>query len=365
MFYKFRYIILFLALILTLSYFSCSEPEKEQEVIIRPVRYQQVFLSGSARTRTFSGFAQAGQESRLSFKVPGTVKKVSVKVGNNVQSGDLIAELDSKDYLLRVQQAQDGLKQSEAQERNASATYDRVRRLYENNNASLSDLDAARSGSEAAKAAVSAAKSALELAELSLSYTKLSAPVNGAIAMVNVEVNENVSPGQVIVILTSGSKIEVTVGIPEVLISQIREGSEVRVNFDAIPNKTFPALITEVAVSTTRQTSTYPVTMKLKKEDAALRPGMAAEVEFSFEARGGRERFIVPSHSVAEDREGRYVYVVEPIPGETGYGTIHRKSVTIGDLTAEGLEIFEGLADGDLVVTAGVSLITEGQKVKM
>jgi len=355
----------FLVFLFTTSYFSCSEAEKEQEEIIRPVRYQQVFLTGSARVRSFSGFAQAGLESRLSFKVPGTVKKVPVKVGDKVNSGNLIAELDSKDYQLRVQQARDAVKQAEAQERNASASYDRVRKLYENNNASRSDLDAARSSSEGAKAAVSAAKRSLELAQLNLSYTKLTVPVNGTIAAVNVEVNENVSPSQVIVILTSGSKTEVTVGIPEVLISQIREGSEVKVSFDAIPGKSFSAVITEVAVSTTGQTSTYPVTMTLKKEDPAIRPGMAAVVEFSFEAHEGRERFIVPSHSVIEDRDGRYVYVVEPITDEAGYGTIRRKSVTIGDLTAEGLEIFEGISDGDLVVSAGMSLITEGQKVKM
>ncbi|MFC1558061.1 efflux RND transporter periplasmic adaptor subunit [candidate division KSB1 bacterium] len=351
MFKRFNYIVLLFTVLSVLSYLSCSEAEKEQVEIIRPVRYQPVFLTGSDRVRSFSGFAQAGQESRISFKVPGTVKKVSVKVGDNVRSGNLIAELDPKEYSLRVQQAQ-------ALEINASANYDRIRKLWENNNVSKSELDAAKSSSDAAKRS-------LELAQLSLSYAKLTAPVNGTISEVNVEVNENVNPGQVMVVLTSGSKTEVIVGIPEVLISQIREGGDVKVIFDAISDKTFQAVITEVGVSPTGRTSTYPVTMKLKKEDSAIRPGMAAEVEFSFEAHGGRERFIVPSHGVVEDREGRFVYVVEQIPGEEGYGIIHRKSVTIGDLTAEGLEIFEGLSDGDLVVTAGMSLIKEGKKVKM
>jgi len=364
MFYRVRFTVIFTFFIM-ISCFSCSEKEQEEEVVIRPVRYQQVFLTGSDRIRSFSGFAQAGQESRLSFKVAGTVKNVPVNVGDNVRAGNLIAELDSENYLLRVQQAQDALRQAEAQERNASANYERVRGLYENNTASLSELDGARSASDAAKAAVSAAGRNLELAKLSLGYTKLTAPVNGAIAALNIEVNENIGPGQVIVTLTSGSKIEVTVGIPEMLISQIRAGSSVRVNFDALPGKTFSARVTEVAVSTARQASTYPVTVRLSQEDPAIRPGMAAEVEFRFEAHGGRERFLVPSHSVGEDRKGRFVYLVEPISEETGYGTIHRKAVTIGDLTEDGLEVLEGISDGDLVVTAGVSRITEGQKVKM
>ena len=78
-----------------------------------------------------------------------------------------------------------------------------------------------------------------------------------------------------------------------------------------------------------------------------------------------RERFIVPSQAVAEDRQGRFVFVVEPIAEEAGFGTVLRKSVTVGELTAEGIQIFEGLADGDLLVTAGVSRIVEGQKVRI
>ena len=68
---------------------------------------------------------------------------------------------------------------------------------------------------------------------------------------------------------------------------------------------------------------------------------------------------------MVEDRFGRFVYVVEPTADEKGLGLIHRKSVTVGELTSEGLEIFQGLSDGDLVVTAGVSRIQDGLKVKI
>jgi len=55
---------------------SCTEKVEETAPIIRPVRYQQVFATGGTRVRTFSGTAQAGMESKLSFKVHGTVKKL-------------------------------------------------------------------------------------------------------------------------------------------------------------------------------------------------------------------------------------------------------------------------------------------------
>jgi hypothetical protein len=111
--------------------------------------------------------------------------------------------------------------------------------------------------------------------------------------------------------------------------------------------------------------TTFPVTVRLDDAAPDVRPGMAATVSFLFESKDQRERFLVPSIAVGEDRGGRFVYVVEPLPEEPGFGTAIRRAVTIGELTKDGIEIFEGLADGDLVVTAGLSRIIEGQKVKI
>ena len=70
----------------------------------------------------------------------------------------------------------------------------------------------------------------------------------------------------------------------------------------------------------------------------------------------------MPAVAVGEDRKGRYVYVVATDAAQT---TVHRRDVTIGDLVTEGLEILHGLEDGDIVVTAGVSRIVDGQKVRL
>ena len=124
-------------LVLLLS--SCGEEQQVREVI-RPVRYVQVFSTGGTRTRVFSGVAQAGLESRLSFRVPGTIKGVAVEVGDRVNAGDVIAALDPSDYELQVQQAEAGRANAQAQARNAESNYERVRRLYENENASTDTL---------------------------------------------------------------------------------------------------------------------------------------------------------------------------------------------------------------------------------
>lgn len=349
-------------LAIILMILSCAK-EKEAPEILRPVRYQKVFSTGGERTRTFSGVAQAGLESRLSFKVPGTIQKLYAKVGDKVTVGQLIAELDPTDYELQVQQAQASLESAKAQERNAEANYNRVRQLWENRNASRNDLDASRAAYESASAQVRAQEKQLELAQTQLSYTKLKAPVNGSIATLDVEVNENVDAGKTVVQFSSRTNMEVLVTIPEILISRVREGENVNVTFDALPGNTFTAHVTEVGVASTGFATTYPVKVRLEEAGEDIRPGMAAEVAFRFGGDSGRERMVIPSVGVGEDRSGRFVFVVEPSE-EAGVGIVHRKPVVIGDLVEEGIEVFEGLADGDRVITAGVSRLTDGQRVK-
>jgi multidrug efflux system membrane fusion protein len=343
---------------------SCGE-EKVMEEIIRPVRYQMVYMTGGNRVRAFSGTAQAGMESNLSFKVAGTVQRIAVTIGDNVRMGQVLAVIDPEDYRLKVQQAEAALEQAKSQARYAADAYNRAMQLYENRTYSKSNLDAARAASEGANAAVSALEKQLELAKRQLNYTILRAPVNGSIAQVNCEVNENIQIGQTIFTLTSGSQIEVKISIPEVLISQIQERDITTVKFDAIPGKEFSATVTEVGVAATSMANTFPVTVRLDQSEPQIRPGMAAEVTFRFESDDKPERFIVPLASVGEDFHGRFVYVVIPFEENDNLGIIERRNVTIGDLTADGLEIFQGLLDGDRLVTAGVSRIKNGQKVKI
>ncbi len=340
---------------------GCAK-EEEPEPVIRPVRYQQVFSTGGSRVRAFSGVAQAGVESRLSFRVAGTVRRVPVGVGDNVGAGQLIAELDPEDYRVQSQRAEAALGQARAQARNAQAAYSRARQLYENGNLSISELDAARAASESAESSVSAYEQELELARLQLSYTRLTAPVAGSVASVNVEVNENVRTGQVVVLLTSGSNLKVEVAVPEVLIAQIREGAGVSVGFDALPNRSFQGLVTEVGVAATGAGMTYPVTVRLEEVDPDIRSGMAAEVGFLFESQSQRVLYLLPPAAVGEDRDGRFVFVVEPTGA--GLGIVHRRPVEVGELTTDGLEVLEGLSDGDRVVTAGWSQIEDGLQVR-
>lgn len=346
--------------VLLFSNISCKEKEKKKKVL-RPVKYQTVYARGGEKTRTFSGIVQPEVESKISFKVPGTLKKLFVKVGDKVKKGELIAELDNSDYKLQAERAEAGLQQAKAQARNASSIYDRVRALYINNNASRNDLDGARAAHESANAMVRSVEKQLELALKQLSYTRLNAPVDGEIAALPSEINENVAAGMPIAILNSAGKKEVKVSIPEQLITLIHVGDSVTVSFETI-NKNFEGTITEVGVASVGYNTTFPVTVLINENIKEIRSGMVAEISFHFKNNDKRDVFIIPSHGVIDDQTGTFVFVVKD--NKNGTGIVKKRFVTIGNLTNDGIEILSGLKDGDNVVTAGLSELEDNMKVK-
>ena len=341
---------------------GCSEPPVTKTVL-RPVRTTTVFASGGIQTRRFAGSARAGREIFLSFRVHGTVARFPVSVGDRVKQGALLATLDPTDYDIAVRQAEAAVGAAQASWHNADRDLERVRQLYENTNASQNELDSATARARSALAEADGRREALAAARQQRKYTRLTAPVDGSIAEKYTEVDENVQQGQRVVLMTAGATPEVEVGIPEGLIRQVHEGADVQVTFDSLRDQSFDAVITEVGV-TSSGTATFPVTVRLLRKSRDIRPGMAASVEFRFE-QPGSDRIYLPAHSVGGDDQGRFVFVLTPEPdGVTG--TVRRTPVSIGGLSGPGqLEVLAGLDEGQVVVTAGVRRLTDGQHVKL
>ncbi len=342
---------------------GCAGEPEPPAPEIRPVRTHRVAPSEGAELRTLAGVARAGVESRLSFRVGGTVQQLRAALGDRVRAGHVLAVLDPADYELQVEEAEAALAQSQAGLRRAEADYDRVRALYENNNASKSELDAARAAAESAEAVVESGAKRLELARRQVDYTVLRAPSDGAIAMVTVEVNENVRSGQEVVLLVIGSHPEVQVAVPEVLIPRVYAGQPVTVELAALGGRRLDGVVSEVGVAMTGTASTFTVTVRLVDAHPAIRSGMAADVTFRLVDENASERLLVPPVAVGEDRHGRYVFVVRQL--DDGTARVERRGVTVAASGGVGgIEIVDGLEAGELIVTAGLRRMSEGMRVR-
>ena len=342
---------------------ACEKEPVAEEPLLRPVRYTAIATSDNAELRTYSGTARAELEMDMSFRVGGTLTSRSVDVGSQVNRSDLLGALDSTDFQVRLDEARAGLARAEAEKRNADAAYQRTRDLYESQNASRTQLDSARAMSESAQAQYRAAAQQVEAARLQMSYTRLSAPQQCTVAQTFVAINQNVSAGQPIVQLNCGQCAEVVVSVPDTDIAKINEGMSVTARISALTDDQLPGVIHEVGVATGARGSTYPVTVALKEPCENVRSGMAVDVTFSFPSSGKVGDFVVPYVAVGEDRSGNFVFVLEP--DEEGRLFANRRSVEVGNASANGIVVRSGLSAGELIATAGVRRLTSGQEVTL
>ncbi len=342
--------------------FSCGKTEEKKAEVVRPVKYQKVVPGGGIQTRSFTGTSVSGTETRLSFKVGGTVNSLRVKIGEEVSKNTLLATLDDSDYELQYEQADAAVKNADASEEQAKANFERVRSLYENGSTSLSNFESAKASYESAKANESSLKKSRKLAKAQLEYTRLYSPIRGKISSVDAEVNENVAAGQQVLVLSSEGDLEVNLGVPESFISSINVQDVVSITFSAAPGQTFRGVVSEVGFNINSQTSTYPVVIKLDDPENQVRPGMAASVTFEKRQDHPEELLLVPAQAVGEDENGNFVYT---LIAEDEFYLVKRQAVTVGTLTGEGFQITDGLVEGDLIATAGLQMLLEGMKVRL
>lgn len=385
------YILVLIAAVVGMN--SCSSEEITSETI-RPVRYAEVLKVTNGEERTFSGVAQSSKETNLSFKVGGKITSITVKTGDRVSKGQLIATLEQVDYEVQLEQAKSQQESALAQEKSAAtqiksaeanliatrSAYNRIQKLYETNSVSLSEYeqvkasydaaqaqyDAAVLQHEAAQTQVSTAVLQVEAANNQVSYTQLYAPFEGVITKLNVETNEMVGSGTVIGVLSTTARPEVSVGIPEAFIAKIKNGDNAIVTFSAIPAQNFKGVVDEVGYSPSSG-STYPIVLRIDNPSVAIRPGMAAGVSFVFEneksAQNNKNVLLAPAKAIEESGGQTFAYVLTPSTKDNYTAT--KKKVTVGKLVKQGFIIKDGLKENDLVATAGLKFLSEGMTVKL
>ncbi|MCB9874350.1 MAG: efflux RND transporter periplasmic adaptor subunit [Planctomycetaceae bacterium] len=403
------------ALVLATLISGCDTPVAEPEPI-RPVRAIKVGDLKAISSREFPGRAAAKDDVELSFQVAGPLVALPVDVGTQVKKGDVIASIDLRDFetalasaqgnLARaksnllamergarpeeIEQLKAALVQAEASNTQAVTEHKRNAELVDSGAVSKSEFDLSLARQQRTAAEVKSATEALKIgmagarpedleakrseiraleaaaaaAKNQLDYATLTAPFDGEVAARYVNNFQTVQVNQPIVRLLDISKIEITVQVPESLIGLVPQVKQVDCSFDAFPGREFTGKITRIGREASQATRTYPVTVEIQQqEEARILPGMAAVLRnHPIEIEGdAAEDLIVPPSSVFTTAEGpeTFVWVVD-----TG-NKVARRPVKTGDLTPVGLRVVEGLKAGDMVVTAGVNTLREGQEVKL
>lgn len=354
---------LFLVFAMSATLLSCSNNEQTEEAI-RPVYYQKIGESSVSGTRSFAGVSQAENEAKLSFKVGGTLENIHFKLGEPVKKGSVIAHLNDADYKINYQKAVSSKNNTEIQLASAKSSFDRTEKLYAANSASLSDYEKVKSQYESAKTLLKSSKTQVKAAKNQLDYTKLTAPFDGSVSSMLAKEKEMIGAGMPVIMFSSNGNVEVRSQMPENIIKLVELGKNVTVEFTVLKGSTFEGVISEIGRST-GGSSTYPIVIDLLDVNEEVLPGMACKIKMQFESKQESSNLIVVSaDAVAHDEDGNFVYVLKASE-ETGFFTAVRKPVSLGELTPEGYEINEGLNTGEMIVTAGLSFMYDGRKVRL
>ncbi|MBN2232863.1 MAG: efflux RND transporter periplasmic adaptor subunit [Deltaproteobacteria bacterium] len=330
------------------------------------MRVRRVTLQAAAGARTFHGVVQADADTRLSFRVPGTITAIPVKLGDRLTAGTVAATLERHDFELREQHARAALDEALASARQAKRDFERIAALFADRCVSAAEQDRVRARAETTAAKADAARKQLELARRQLSYTILRVPTAGTVARLLAEENENVVAGQPVLLLNEGDRMEVRAAVPEDAVSTLKKSALVEVTVDAVADRTFAGTVDEIGTAPAGAGAAYPLVVVIADEDSRLRPGMSATVRLR-DTGAETAAVIVPSFAVREDRHGRFVFIAETDGAATDgnlTAVARRRPVAVGTLTDAGIEILTGLEPGELLITAGVTLLADGQPVR-
>ena len=330
----------------------------ETPVESRLVRTLVVDLKAVGQDRHAIGEVKPRYESDLSFRVGGKVLSRLVDVGTSVKQGDTLATLDTQDYENRLRSAEADVASADAAVVEAQSTEGRQAKLLKDGWTPRATYDTTLRNLRAAEARLTAAKANLGLTQDQLRYTELKAEFDGLVTAVGAEAGQNVNAGQMVVKLARPGDKDGVFNIAETAFADAgnTEG-EVAVWPLSNPDMAVDGVVRQISPVADPATRTYTIKVTLKDPPPQLRFGMSIAGRLK-----GRAPLAValPLSAVFEENGLPAVWLFDPQSG-----CVSLKPVTVVRYEANTAVIADGLAKGDIVVTAGANTLRVGQKVRL
>ncbi len=275
-----------IALLSVLVLFSCV-PEEEKSVRDDRVSVETGEIVWQKVTQPIhtSGTAAPVSESKLSFKTGGIIKKLYADEGEKVKRGKLLAELDLAEIESQVEKAAEGF-------RKAERDLARVENLYKDSVATLEQF-------QNATTAYQVAEKDLKIARFNLKFSRIYAPADGKILYKFTEENELIGSGMPVFLFASlEGRWKIKAGVSDKDLVKLEEGFAANVVFDAWPENSYPAVISETGSFASPVNGTYEIELELKDHPAKLAPGFVARVDI--QAPDDGKYAVVPVESLVE-----------------------------------------------------------------
>jgi len=344
---------------------NCSQKsDQTADQVVRGLRAYKVSAKAESRIRRFPSVLQPADVSLLSFEIPGQLKAVTLEAGQKVPLGDVLAEIDPRSLQSQVDQSRAAVLQAEAQSANAEADFQRKDELLKKGVTTQAIYDQSKTNLITAKAQLDQANRQLDLAQYDLDRTKLLAPFSGTIAGVEVKSFAQVTAGQPIVTLYSDDRFEISFLVPSATFQSLKLGQAVQVTVSDMPGVSLEGQIKELGTKA-EQVSAFPVVVRLDNSVPGLNAGMSVEAAIEEPLIGGESGFLVPLTVLAPEGGKDLQGAATVFLYDNATSTVKKRKITIGGTRDNSLVATDGLSAGDIIASAGVSYLVDGQKVKL
>lgn len=275
-------------------------------------------------------------------EVPGQVIKVIVQEGQTVTNGQVIVQLDDRDYRTR-------LARIEANYQLAKLDYDRNAALVKKKVTSLAKLDSIEAQLKDLEAQVSEAK-------LALSRTEIAAPISGRVNEIETRLGDFVAVGDPVARILQLDPVKVTVGVPESDVAAIFDLDEAEVIIDALNKRRVKGRKIYLSRQPRTLARLYDLELRVPNPDSRILPGMFARAELVKAV--FKRALAIPLYAVITQSEDRFVFVEKD-------GRAQRRNIQLGILVGWQVQVTSGLKPGERAIVVGHRFLDNGQAVKV
>jgi RND family efflux transporter MFP subunit len=380
---------------------GCTKTVKMAAKAPTPVKAEAVQAYSAPGGARYSASIAAGAQVELAFSVGGFIDRIAqikgadgrlrnLQQGDSVRRGMVLANLRSKDYAAKEDQASGQLAQARANlttckkqlaeaevgAEKARLDFERAQTLFAAQSLTRPDYDSAKMQYDLYRAKVDTARAQLGVVEAQIATaeagrtaatitredTALRAPLDGVILQRQVEVGELLSPGAPGFVLADTATVKAVFGVPDLQVENLRLGNVLSVELEALPGRQFTGQITSIAPSADQKTRLFEVEVSIRNPEGLLKIGMISSLTL---AAPSLEESVVPLNAIVRPKEQAEQYALFVLEESGGTSLARLRTVTLGEAYGNRVVVKSGVQLGDRVITSGSSRLIDGEAVQV
>ncbi len=351
---------------------GCSPAADQEGISGAAVETVAAWTGAIEQTFDLTGDVEAANSVRLFGQIPDRLLEVRVDVGETVRAGQVLARIRDEGLQAGVEQIEANLRAARSNLANMQDELERSRRMNAAGAVSNQTLESLQTRTQAAQAQVEQLEAALTQARAASRNAQITAPFDGVVAERYLEAGDLAGPGIPVFRLVSTGQVKIATEVSQDRLGQVRIGMPARVRVSAWPGVVFAGKVTRIAPVLDPMTRMSAIEITVPNREGRLKPGMFAEVTMVVQQVSetllvpldgvlDEYRFVAYGASAQRDREGGLEAEVFVVASDTA----RVRSVRLGIIGTESVQVLEGLVPGDRVVTVGKYQLVDGAVVRV